>query len=41
MHRNLFFATACAGLLVQGCSSRPRAFKRTLGISTAEAAGFD
>ena len=41
MHRNLLIATACAGLLVQGCSSRPREFNPTLGISTAEAAGFD
>ncbi len=41
MHRNLFVATACAGLLLQGCSSRPREFTPTLGIATAEAAGFD
>jgi hypothetical protein len=38
---NLFAVTACAGLLVQGCSSRPREFSPTLGIATAEAAGFD
>ncbi len=41
MHRNLFVATVCAGLLIQGCSSRPREFAPTLGIATAEAAGFD
>lgn len=41
MHRNLLLATACVGLLVQGCSSRPREFNPTLGISTAAAAGFD
>ena len=41
MHCNLLVATACAGLLLQGCSSRPREFTPTLGMSTAEAAGFD
>jgi len=41
MHRNLLVATACAGLLVQGCSSRPREFTPTLGIATAQPAGFD
>jgi hypothetical protein len=41
MDRNLLVVTACASLLVQGCSSRPRAFTPTLGIATAEAAGFD
>ncbi len=41
MHCNLFVATACSGLLLQGCSSRPREFTPTLGISTAEASGFD
>lgn len=41
MHRNLLVATACAGLLVQGCSSRPREFNPTPGIATADAAGFD
>ena len=41
MHRKLLVATACAGVLVQGCSSRPREFNPTLGIATAEAAGFD
>ncbi len=41
MHRNLFVVTACAGLLVQGCSSRPREFNPTLGISTADVTGFD
>ena len=41
MRGNLLVVTACAGLLVQGCSSRPREFTPTLGIATAEAAGFD
>ena len=41
MHRNLLVVTAFAGVLVQGCSSRPREFTPTLGIATAEAAGFD
>jgi hypothetical protein len=41
MRRNLLVVTVCAGLLVQGCSSRPREFTPTLGIATAEAAGFD
>ncbi len=41
MRRNLLVVTACAGLLVQGCSSRPREFTPKLGIATAEAAGFD
>jgi hypothetical protein len=41
MHRTILIATACAGLLVQGCSSRPREFNPTLGIATADAAGFD
>jgi hypothetical protein len=41
MRRNLLVVTACAGLLVQSCSSRPREFTPTLGIATAEAAGFD
>ena len=41
MRRNLVVVTACAGLLVQGCSSRPREFTPTLGIATADAAGFD
>ena len=30
-----------ASLLLAGCSSRPREFTPTLGISTAEAAGFE
>jgi hypothetical protein len=38
---NLFVLPACAVLLVQGCSSRPREFTPTLGIATADAAGFD
>jgi hypothetical protein len=41
MHRTVLIATATASLLVQGCSSRPRAFNPTLGIATADAAGFD
>jgi hypothetical protein len=41
MKCNLLAAAACAGLLVQGCSSRPREFTPTLGIATAEAGGFD
>lgn len=41
MHRNLLVSAACASLLVQGCSSRPREFNPTLGSSTADAAGFD
>src|SRR4028118_1362378 len=41
MRRNLLVVTACAGLLVQGCSSRPREFTPTLGIATAEPSGFD
>ena len=41
MNRNLLAVTACAGLLLQGCSSRPRQFNPTLGISTAQPAGFD
>ncbi len=32
---------ACAALLLAGCSSRPREFTPTLGIATADAAGFD
>lgn len=41
MHRNLLFATACAGLLVQGCSSRPREFSPTLYKAPADQAAFD
>jgi hypothetical protein len=41
MKRSLLAAAACAGLLLQGCSSRPRQFTPTPGIATAEAAGFD
>lgn len=41
MHRNLFVVTACAGLLVQGCSSRPRAFNPTLATAHADQAAFD
>jgi hypothetical protein len=41
MKRNLLAVAACAGLLVQGCSSRPREFTPTLGIATADVTGFD
>ena len=41
MHRNLLLVSACASLLLAGCSSRPRAFTPTLGIATADATGFD
>ena len=41
MHRNLLALSACAGLLVQGCSSRPREFNPTLGAATADQAAFD
>ena len=41
MRRDLLVVTACAGLLFQGCSSRPRDFRPTLGIATADVAGFD
>jgi hypothetical protein len=41
MRHNLLVMTACAGLVVQGCSSRPREFTPTPGIATAQAAGFD
>lgn len=40
MHRNLLLATACAGLLVGGCSSRPRSFNPTLA-APADQAAFD
>ncbi len=33
--------TVVASLLLTGCSSRPREFKPTLGIATADVAGFD
>jgi hypothetical protein len=41
MRQNLLVAAACAGLLLQGCSSRPREFTPKLGIATAPVAGFD
>ena len=41
MHRTLLLATACAGLLVQGCSSRPRAFNPTLAAAPTGQAAFD
>ena len=41
MRRHLVVVAACTGLLVQGCSSRPREFRPTLGIATADPAGFD
>lgn len=41
MNRNLLAVTACAGLLVQGCSSRPRTFNPTLAAATTDQAAFD
>ncbi len=41
MHRNLLVITACAGLVVQGCSSRPRAFSPTLAAASADRAAFE
>ena len=41
MHRTLLVATACAGLLVQGCSSRPREFNPTLAAVPADQAAFN
>lgn len=41
MRRNLLAATACVGLLVQGCSSRPREFNATLAAAPADRAAFD
>ncbi|MDQ3077734.1 MAG: hypothetical protein M3Q83_02705 [Pseudomonadota bacterium] len=38
--RILYYAVG-ASLLLAGCSSRPREFTPTLGIATAERAGFD
>jgi hypothetical protein len=39
--RNKIMMAACAGLLAQGCSSRPREFTPTLGVATADQAKFD
>jgi hypothetical protein len=41
MHRNLLMATACAGLFVQGCSSRPREFNPTLAAANSDHVAFD
>jgi hypothetical protein len=41
MNRNLLAVTACAGLLLQGCSSRPRQFNPTLAAATTDQAAFD
>jgi hypothetical protein len=41
MHRNLLLAAACAGLLVQGCSSRPRTFNPTLSAAAPGQPAFD
>jgi hypothetical protein len=41
MNRNLLAVTACAGLLVQGCSSRPRTFNPTLASVNSDQAAFD
>lgn len=39
MRRELF-AAACVVLVLQGCSSRPREFRPTLGIQTADETKF-
>ena len=41
MRCNLLAVTACAGLLVQGCSSRPREFTPTLAAPQSSPAAFD
>ncbi len=41
MKRNLLAAAACAGLLVQGCSSRPREFTPMLAVASATPAAFE
>jgi hypothetical protein len=41
MRRNLLLVTVCAGLLVQGCSSRPREFNPTLAAASADRTAFD
>ena len=41
MNRNILFGAACASLVVQGCSSRPRAFNPTLAAPPADQAAFD
>ena len=39
--RNQIFGAVCAGLLLSGCSSRPREFRPTLGAAPADQAKFD
>jgi len=39
--QNKMVAAGCAGLLLLGCSSRPREFTPTLGIVPADQAKFD
>lgn len=41
VRRNLLAVTACAGLFIQGCSSRPRAFAPTLAAPQSGQAVFD
>ncbi len=41
MHRNFLVGAVSAALLVQGCSSRPRAFSPTLAAAPADQAAFD
>jgi hypothetical protein len=41
MKRNLLAVAACAGLLVQGCSSRPREFVPALAAPPPGQAAFD
>ncbi len=41
MHRNFWVGAVSAALLVQGCSSRPRAFTPTLAAASADRAAFD
>lgn len=41
MNRNLLALVACAGLLVQGCSSRPRTFSPTLAAASTDRPAFD
>src|SRR6476659_4476094 len=41
MHRNLLVVTACAGLLLQACSSQPREFNPTLTAAQPDRAAFD
>ena len=41
MLNKTLMVAAAAALTLSGCSSRPREFRPTLGIATADAAGFD